>query len=65
MNKYTIALKKFLILLLQIWLTLFAIFFIQSIIEGGAKNQTTTIRGKYKEWKPTEWKQPDFPAKQE
>ncbi len=65
MNKYTTVLKKFLILLLQIWLTLFAIFFIQSIIEGmNGDNKTTITRGKYKEWKPTEWKQPDFPTKQ-
>jgi hypothetical protein len=66
MGKYTTVLKKLLIFLLQIWSTLFAISFIQSIMEGvNRDNKTTITKGKYKEWKPKKWKQPDSSTKQE
>jgi hypothetical protein len=49
MGKYITVLKKLLILLLQIWSTLFAISFIQSIVEGISRdNKTTITKGKYK-----------------
>ena len=66
MNKLKSILIRLLFLFIKIWLAIFAIFFIQSIIEGigSGNNNTTIIRGEYKQWKPKVWKQPSFPVKQ-